>query len=473
MDKMKKGMRVKIMIFAAFLIFLLVCTIVSRGIYAANIPMVRVGTKESKVISEKVTSNVELEAQKEIPVFSPKDLLVEDIVVSNGQMVKAGDLLMTVNMEDLDQVIEKATRSLSIEKQKLAEYDEANAKIDQKNAEAEAAKQRNIDDAAESLNRATLQYDSKIAKLQAAVSDLSAWLESHNNGMPAKDSEDYSEWKEKQQVLESSLQEKQGALEEAQEAKENELYTKQKDLERARNTSVEKSDRQSTSARMEIKDAIEEQQKQLDNLQKIKDANGEIHAAVDGVIEKIAVEIGTRTTENPVIMMGDCSNGLLAKAVIDEEQRKRISTSNKMDLSFLEGKIKIPDITIQSISIQEDGSYLVLGLVDLNTVDSYEKPENGMLGEMSLTIDSNNFDCCVPLSALHSDGKKDYILKLEEKDGFLGKQYYARKVEVTVGAKDNSYAGLKSDSIVDGDEIILESNKEVLEDKEVRLFEDE
>ncbi|MEE1249435.1 MAG: hypothetical protein UHU19_09475 [Lachnospiraceae bacterium] len=92
---------------------------------------------------------------------------------------------------------------------------------------------------------------------------------------------------------------------------------------------------------------------------------------------------------------------------------------------------------------------------------------------MSLTIDSNNFDCCVPLSALHSDGKKDYILKLEEKDGFLGKQYYARKVEVTVGAKDNSYAGLKSDSIVDGDEIILESNKEVLEDKEVRLFEDE
>ena len=44
---------------------------------------------------------------------------------------------------------------------------------------------------------------------------------------------------------------------------------------------------------------------------------------------------------------------------------------------------------------------------------------------------------------------------------------------MTIKAKDNSYAGMESDSIADGDEIILESDKEVLEDKEVRLYEEE
>ena len=172
-------------------------------------------------------------------------------------------------------------------------------------------------------------------------------------------------------------------------------------------------------------------------------------------------------------MLGDYSEGLQAKAVISEDDRKKISTSDKMSLSFMQGGIVIDDIPIQSIVRQTDGTYQVAGLVDLDSVDSYNRPEAGMLGEMTITVDSNSFNCCLPLSALHSDGEKDYILKLEERDGFLGKQYYARRVNVTIKAKDNSYAGMESDSIADGDEIILESDKEVLEDKEVRLYEEE
>ena len=102
MEENKKGIRMKIRIFAVFLVFLLVCTIVSRGLYAANLPMVRVGMRENKVISQNITANVELEAQKEVPVFTSTDVLIDNIMVSEGQTVNAGDVLMTVDLTDLE-----------------------------------------------------------------------------------------------------------------------------------------------------------------------------------------------------------------------------------------------------------------------------------------------------------------------------------------------------------------------------------
>ena len=473
MEENKKGIRMKIRIFAAFLAFLLVCTIVSRGVYAANLPMVKVGMRENKVISQSITANVELEAQKEVPVFTSTDVLIDNIMVSEGQTVNAGDVLMTVDLTDLEELIRTAEEAVSLQTQKLAELDETNLKIDQSNAEAQAARQRSIDSAAEDLSRTTAQDDAQIARLQAEVDELSGQVSSHNSEMPAADSEEYPAWKEAQDALEASLKEKQEALEEAKVTRENNAYSKQKDLENAQNTPVEKTDRQSESSRMELTTALEEAQARLDELEQIKEANGEICTETDGVIEKLEAEIGTHTTESPVAMLGDYSEGLQAKAVISEDDRKKISTSDKMSLSFMQGGIIIDDIPIQSIVRQADGTYQVAGLVDLDSVDSYNRPEAGMLGEMTITVDSNNFNCCLPLSALHSDGEKDYILKLEERDGFLGKQYYARRVNVTIKAKDNSYAGMESDSIADGDEIILESDKEVLADKEVRLYEEE
>lgn len=472
MDLIKKNLRIKIICFVVFLIFLLVCTIVSRGIYAAKIPMVRVGGKERKVISETITSNVELEVQKEIPVLLQENLLVENITVSAGQNVKKGDLLMQVSLDELDESMENIMKNMMLEKQKLAEYDEENAKTDKRNADAEAQKQRNINDATERLNRSITQHNTKIADLEASICDVTAQIENHKKMMPDKNSTEYSKWEEKLETLQNILQEKQGLLEEAKSSKEQEIYTRQKELEREQSAPSEKSERQGASGRMEIEKNIEDLQKQLDELRKLKNDNGEIYANADGIVNKILIDVGIRTTQDPVIMIGDCEGGLYAKAIISEEQRKKITSSDKMELSFLDGRIKIDNVAIQSISLQENGTYMVLGLVDLNQMDNYEKPENGMLGEMSITINSNDCNCCVPLSALRSDGEKDYVLKLDEKDGFLGKQYVARRIDVTVKAKDDSYAGLDGDVILDGDEIILESDKEVMEDMEVRLFED-
>ncbi len=473
MDEKKKGIRIKITIFAMFLIFLLVCTIVSRGIYAANIPMVKVGMKENKTISQTITANVELAAQDEIPVLVEENLLIDRVKVSEGQTVSAGDVLMTVNLTDLEKLIEAARESVSIESQKLAEIDEANAKIDQTNTDAAVARQRSIDNAAEDLSRTAAQDDSKISQLQGEVDQLSSQVLSHSNEMPTSDSDEYADWKADQEALETSLKEKQDALEEAKLTRENDVYSKQKELENAQNTPVEEADRQSESSRMETESALNDAQDKLEKLLQIEADEGEICAAVDGVVQKLNIEAGSRTTAEPIVMIGDCSKGLLAEAVISEEQRKEISGSDRMDLTFMSGRLQIDDVPIQSIVRQSDGTYQLIGLVDLSSQDSYDKPEDGMLGEMTITVESNNYDVCLPLGALHSDGEKDYILKLEEKDGFLGRQYYARKVNVTIEAKDNSYAGLKSDSIADGDEIILESDKEVLPDKEVRLYEEE
>lgn len=88
-----------------FLVFMWVCTLVSKSIYASKLPMVTTTRTESKYIEHVVEMEGIVEAGAKLPVVVLGGLRVEELEVHVGDKVEAGDLLFTVDLEEIRETI--------------------------------------------------------------------------------------------------------------------------------------------------------------------------------------------------------------------------------------------------------------------------------------------------------------------------------------------------------------------------------
>ena len=107
--------------FGLFLVFMLICTIVSRGIYASRMPKVTAGTIEAKTLVREIKANGTVVTKEEVPVVTEAGVLVEKVCVVEGQKVEPGDLLFQVETEDLKRLLQQADVQIQTEEAKLAE----------------------------------------------------------------------------------------------------------------------------------------------------------------------------------------------------------------------------------------------------------------------------------------------------------------------------------------------------------------
>ncbi len=102
---------------AFFMAFMWLCTLVSKSIYASKLPMVSTTRAESKYIEHIVEAEGIVEAGAKLPVAVLSGLRVEEIAVHTGDKVEEGDLLFTVDLEDLKQIMEE--QELTVAKTQL------------------------------------------------------------------------------------------------------------------------------------------------------------------------------------------------------------------------------------------------------------------------------------------------------------------------------------------------------------------
>ena len=102
MEKRKKGIAVGL---AFFLVFMWVCTLVSKSIYASGLPMVSTISIEAKYIEHTVEAEGIVEAGAKLPVIVLGGLRVEELAVHVGDKVEEGDLLFTVDLEEIREII--------------------------------------------------------------------------------------------------------------------------------------------------------------------------------------------------------------------------------------------------------------------------------------------------------------------------------------------------------------------------------
>ena len=104
-----KNQRIKkiIIAFAFFLILMLVCTVVSKSIYAYQLPMVSTVMPEEKYVEHLVEAEGIVAAGGERAVNYFPGLRVDAILVHVGDRVEEGDVLFQIDLEDLKEFIEQ------------------------------------------------------------------------------------------------------------------------------------------------------------------------------------------------------------------------------------------------------------------------------------------------------------------------------------------------------------------------------
>lgn len=275
MEEFKKKKKI-VTAFGIFLIFMFVCTIISKGVYTSGLPQIETRVPESTSILHSVLAEGSVRQGKETAVNILNGLRVEEIFVHEGENVNVGDALLSVDMQDLKGQIREMERSLSkLEMQiKNLQTNEENEK-QKKNTEIQRAKE-DYQNVCEETDRNLAQAEEMLRQAREALKEheknpVSVTSEEERK----KKEETYKEWMKKKQQLEEALAKAEKEKEEAQLVWE-EVYQQ---LEKAKEQG-------------ESQESIEILKKQLD------EADAMLKEKIKN--EEIAAEALNKHKENPV-----------------------------------------------------------------------------------------------------------------------------------------------------------------------------
>lgn len=299
----------------------------------------------------------------------------------------------------------------------------------------------------------------KVEEAQAALSEAENALSTYDQEQSANNQETSDE---QLKALYDDYLAKKDAYNEAKKQKEQTVKSANRTLEDA--NAPENVD--TASALTEGND-LELKQLEVDQLQKIMDAEGKIVAPADGLVTKVLVTTGEVTTEDTAIRMADQNSGYKFTATLDKATAKYLSKGDKVMLD-IGNDTTVEGLTIDDIAVsaEDNNSYTL-------TVSIPAKVKNlGSMATMKIDKASKKYDTCLPLNAIHSDGEKYFVYVISEKESILGVETAVNKVEVEVLDKNNELAAIEG--YFDwNQQFVLTSSKTLREGDRVRLMEAE
>lgn len=204
----------------------------------------------------------------------------------------------------------------------------------------------------------------------------------------------------------------------------------------------------------------------LEKLEKLMENQGKITAPADGLITKIQITIGEKTTDTTAMLMADLSRGYSFTAEITAEQEKYLGTGDLVTLKGGSKKKTLEEQPVTGVRADEEREDVYHVMVEL-PADAFEI---GTAVSLESTKKSEMYPICVPLSALYLDNRNQpYVLTVEEKESIMGSEWQARKVSVTVLEQNEAYAALTEGTLASSQEIIVNSDRPVDEGSRVRM----
>ena len=167
----------KIRAFGLFLAFMLLCTLISRSVYASGLPQVSTKTPEASALSHEVEVEGIVEAGRETAVTALSGLRCETVLVHTGDHVDTETALFQVDLEDLKEQIEE--KQLAISKLQLeiqAQEQNRQLEAEQKDEQKERA-QEDYDAADASSSQTVARAEQDLAAAEAALKEAEAEYE--------------------------------------------------------------------------------------------------------------------------------------------------------------------------------------------------------------------------------------------------------------------------------------------------------
>ena len=205
----------------------------------------------------------------------------------------------------------------------------------------------------------------------------------------------------------------------------------------------------------------------LNKLLALQTAQGEVKAAVSGVITQILVSTGDFTSDGAAMRMEDTSKGGRIVLSVDKSNEKYVSKGSPVSLKAFGSKDVITDYVVSNVTANEQDS----AMLDL-TIDLPEGVlEPGIMVDAEIVPKTESYSSIIPLSALHEEQNGYYVLILQEEQGVLGTQLAVRRLNVEVLDKNDTEAALEEQVLTRDQEIVSSSSRMIQDGSRVRRAE--
>lgn len=475
--------------FGMFLVFMLVCGMVSRGIYAEEMPRIITAQIQTTQLNHKVEGEGVVEAMQEKPFTLPAGLPVANVCVRQGQKVEEGDVLLYLDQEGINNLYQEKQQELTLAKTRLSDYQAGVAK-------GERDHQINLNRANEDYNNTLASTDSNLSSArnawESAKSSLANFpsLKEYKKKAREEDSQyqelqeraksrdarkedkqtfrDYkaqfeskteSQYQAEKQALKEEVAQREAEVSAADSEKNEKMSQVSRALEDARETEPVEG-----ALGLELEQAIDLLEKQCEKYKAFLDSQGAILAGETAYVSKILVEAGGITGDGGALVLGTIGETLFFTGNITKEEKKYVNTNDTINISFGSGSY-VSDIPVLAVGEQEDGSYKITA----------EIPSRGLAigesGSFSLVKQTEKFSCCIPLDALHTEDYEKFVYYIEKQETILGTELVAKKRKVKVLDKDEEFAALEEGTFTEEELLIVNADKKYSVGSRVRMEE--
>ncbi len=455
MEKRKKRIAGGLVLFLGFM---WLCTLVSKSIYASRLPIVSTTRIDSKYIEHVVEMEGIVEAGAKLPVVVLGGLRVEELAVHTGDKVEEGDLLFTVDLEDIrEKIAQQETDCQKVQLQIDAILQNRELAKAQKALE-EARAREDYDALARYQDTLVGRAAEDVAQAEEDLEELYDENREHENGEEPETEDEQEARRQEEERLKQQLQS--AAYAEA-DAKWN-RETTMKDAGRKVEDILLEEDVDATLSvyRTEV-DSIREQ---IAEYQAIIDREGKITADMSGMVTDVYVEVGGRVPDTASFLLADDEVACQFSTTLTKEQKSYVNLNDDAKLE-LDGR-KAINVTIDYLAENENAPGTFTALVKLPE----ETGMPGQSGVLRCAKAGEKHPCCISLLALQGQNDRYFVYVVSEREGSLGQECYVEEINVSVIDKNDNWAAVEG-ALTEDSRIIISSTGEVTKGDVVRLSE--
>ena len=483
---------------ALFFLWMLAFTLLARGTSGALLPEVQLSTPAPNTITQSLTATGTIQWAAGSLFYLPEGLLVEAVFVSEGEAVQEGDKIAALRREDVEQKLrslqaelaQKQTEYARLTKPVAADsYDlekaqqalQAAYQAAENSAAAWAEKEANAGSERDALQRElnerqekAAQYAREIAEKQAQREllqqeespdeEIISRIEAELTQLTAEETQN----REALAEAEARLNEADAALESVQSQREEAARTAAQaaeQAEQARNDarhayekSVEAASETAAAnaaSATVLAEQIREMESSVETLKKLDEQEGVFCAPQTGTVESLQLMQG-QTSGQVGGSISDPERGYQIRFALEAEDA--VQDTAGVTVTVMQGA-KSESVKINSSVSQQDGGVVLSAAL---TGSDWQVGK----AELTIRLSETEYDCCLPVSALHSDNGGDFVYSVEERNTILGLQNIVRKVYVEVVERNNELAALRN--YTTGAPVVAATTKSLQEGARVR-----
>lgn len=430
--------------------------------------------------------------------YLPEGLLVEAVFVSEGEAVQEGDKIAALRREDVEQKLRSlqaelaqkqteyarltkpvAADSYDLEKAQQAlqaayqaaensaaawEEKEANAGSERDalqrelNERQEKAAQYAREIAEKQAQRKLLQQEESpdeeiISRIEAELTQLTAEETQNREALAeaeARLNEADAALESVQSQREEAARTAAQAAEQAEQARNDARHAYEKSVEAASETAAA-----NAASATVLAEQIREMESSVETLKKLDEQEGVFCAPQTGTVESLQLMQG-QTSGQVGGSISDPERGYQIRFALEAEDA--VQDTAGVTVTVMQGA-KSESVKINSSVSQQDGGVVLSAAL---TGSDWQVGK----AELTIRLSETEYDCCLPVSALHSDNGGDFVYSVEERNTILGLQNIVRKVYVEVVERNNELAALRN--YTTGAPVVAATTKSLQEGARVR-----